>query len=216
MDQSRQPENTAPKRETQKGAVIIEATLTLTFFMFAIFTLLSVTQIAYVQSRMSTALSCATKELAEYAHVYYVTQLDKALPSSGGKSSEVFNKVGDFLQNIGSNLGTIDDELGKFVTETGNSISGDSLGQWIKSGIGEGIIKKLMLSNLVSGTGESPEEFLRANRVENVSLSQSSFLEDDSRDIFMQVTYDIRVLKLLHIDYTFHMSTWAYATAWGN
>lgn len=215
MEQKTKREEATERQPREKGAVIIEATLSLTIFMFAIFTLLSVIQIAYVQSRMSVALCCATKELAQYSHVYYVTQMDTALASSGGKSSKVFNDVAQFLQEIGGHLGTIDDELGQFVTATGDAIEGDSLGQMFTSGAGEMIVRKLMEKNLVSGTGEDASEFLHRHRVENLSLAESKVLEGGTKDLFMRATYDIRVIRLLNIDITYHMSTWAYTTAWG-
>lgn len=70
-------------RTPENGAIIIEATLTLSFFMFAMITLLSVIQIAYAQSRMSVALCSATKSIAEYAHIYFATGMDEVLPVRG-------------------------------------------------------------------------------------------------------------------------------------
>lgn len=209
-------ESEEKKQERQRGAVIVEATISLTTFMFAMFTLLFLIQIAYVQSRMSVALGCATKELAEYLHVYYVTEMDEMLPSSGGKSSELFNKVGELVQSVGGELGSISNELGQFVNTAGASMSGDSLAQWIKSDVGNCVVEQMMKKNLQADGYASGDDFMARNGISDLDFSQSSFLEGDSKDIFMQVTYDIQVIKLLNIDYKFHMSSWAYTTAWGN
>lgn len=208
--------NRKKDRRGERGAIIVEATISLTVFMFAMFTLLSLTQIAYTQARMSLALTSATKEIAQYVHVYYVTEMDTALPSSGGKSSELFGKVAELLGTVGGEVGTIDGELGRFVTDTGNAISGDSLGDMLTHFVGGGIVEQMMMKNLATGSSSSGEEFLANNRVSNLDFGQSKFLEGGKKDIFMHVSYDIKVIELLDIDYTFHMSTWAYATAWGD
>lgn len=54
-----QKERTYNSESDEHGAVIIEATLSLSFFMFAIFTLLSVVSICYAQARINTAVDCA-------------------------------------------------------------------------------------------------------------------------------------------------------------
>lgn len=208
--------NNESRKHSQRGAIIVEASISLTVFMFAIFTLLSLIQMAYVQSRMTVALSCATKEMAQYAHVFYVTEMDTALASSGGKSSELFKKVAELLQNVGGDLGTVSDELGQFVTETGNAIDGDSLGDMLKSAAGQAIIEQMMKSNLVTGTSDSAEDFMHRNRIENLDFMQSKILEGGTKDLFIRATYEIKVIHLLNLDYSFQMSTWAYAKAWGD
>ncbi len=201
--------------ERERGAVIVEATISLTVFMFAMFTFLSLIQIAYTQARMSLALSSTTKEIAQYAHIYYVTEMDTAFASSGGKSSDLFGKVAELLGTVGGELGTIDDELGKFISEGGNAIAGDSLGDMFKHYAGNSIVEQMLLRNLKTGPYASGEDFLEKNRVDNLDFSQSSFLENNSKNIFMIVSYDIKVIELLGIDYTFHMRSCAYTTAWG-
>ena len=57
------------KTNRQRGAVIVEATLVLPFFMFAMYTLLSVIQITYTQARIAVALDSATKQAAESMHI---------------------------------------------------------------------------------------------------------------------------------------------------
>ena len=47
-------------QQGQRGAIVMEASLALPFFMFAIYTLLSVIQISYTQARVAVALDSAT------------------------------------------------------------------------------------------------------------------------------------------------------------
>lgn len=198
--------------------MIAEATLALPFFMFAIYTLLTIVQIAYTQARMTVALDSATKQLAEYTHIYFVAGMDEVATGKGGMSSNVANEVASFLQQLGEGLGNISEELGQFVDGAGKALQGDSLTALIQDGIGEVVAKQMMENNLRDGTEDSAEEFYRRNRVENVNMFGSKFLEagegSSGKDIFMRVNYDICVIQLLKLKYTFHLSHCAYAQAW--
>ncbi len=200
--------------EKERGAIIVEATISLSIFMFAIFTLLSVIQMAYAQSRISVALDSATKEFAEYAHVYFITGAADAASGSGGKSSATFDEVAEFLETIGSDLGSIDSELGQYVSNIGNALSGDSIADIMESGVGQALIKQMMEKNLVSGTSGSAEAFLNRYHISNLDFSESSIFERSSNEVFIRVKYEMQVVQLLNIDFSFQMSTWAYTTAW--
>ena len=56
--------------------------------MFAIYTLLSVIQMSYAQARMAVALDSATKQVAEYTHIYFALGLDETFTGQGGASSD--------------------------------------------------------------------------------------------------------------------------------
>ena len=201
-------------KERERGAIIVEATITLSIFMFAMFMFLSLIQLAYTQSRMSVALGCATKEIAEYAHLYYVTGMNESFSGSGGKSSELINEVADFITEIGGNLGSLDSELGQYVTDAGEAMSGDSLADIGKGLLGQQLVLQMMKKNLVSGLGDNADAWLKRNHVEDVDLMESKFLEGESADIFMRVNYKIKVVDLLKLDYSFQLSSVAYTQAW--
>lgn len=199
----------------EKGAVIIEAAIALPVFMFMMFTLYSVIQIAYVQARMTIAVDAAAKELAEYAHIYYATGLNNSMTGSGGASSEIANEVSDFLMTVGNGLGSVDSELGQFVGEAGAALSGDSLADLAKHGVGQVLGEQMMKKNMVSGKGDTVDKFKDRNRIENLSLSKSTFLDKESKKVFLVADYDIHVIKLLNIEVSFHFSNCAYTEAWG-
>ncbi len=208
----------AEKREGQRGAVIVEASLALPFFMFAMYIMLSVIQIAYTQARIAVALDSATKQMAQYVHLYFVTGLDDTFTGEGGASSEVAEEVAEFLQTLGKGLGTVSDELGQYVDDAGNALQGDSLTAIIQDGIGMTVAEQMLRNNLADGPGDTGEAFLARNRVENLNMEGSKFLEagegSSGKDIFMRVNYDIRVVQLLGMDFSFHLSHCAYAQAW--
>lgn len=209
--------NTDSKRNSQKGAIIVEASISLTVFMFMMFTMLSLIQVAYTQSRISTALCAATKQIAQYTHIFYVMDMDASFTGGSGKSSELFNNMSEFLENIGGNLGSVSSELGEILTNAGGALGGDSLTDYLKAAIGDGLVLMMIKKNLVTGTSQTAEDFFRMNHVKNLSLIQSKFLEGDSQDIFMRVTYDVSVAKFFKSDFgTFHMSSYALTKAWGD
>lgn len=201
----------------ERGAVIMEATLALPFFMFAIYTLLSVIQMSYAQTRMAVALDSATKQVAEYTHIYFALGLDQKFTGQGGASSQLANDVASFLEELSGVAGSVNEELGQYVENAGAAMAGDNLVALIQDGIGSGIVYTIMDNNLADAGGDA-ESFKRRNRIENIDMTGSKFLEagegSTGRDIFMRVDYDIRVVQLLNIDFTFHMSHCAYAQAW--
>ncbi len=196
------------------GALYIEATLSLSFFMFAMFTLLSVIQISYTQARMAAALDSAAKEIAEYTHIYYATGMAETFGGSDGASSNLFNDVADFLEGLGGNVGAVSEDLGQFLTGIGAAVRGDSLSQWLQSAAGKGLTKKLLEKNMVSRAGDTAQAFQKRNHITSMNLDGSKFLEDGGSDVFMRVNYDIQVIRLLQLDITLHMSHCAYARAW--
>lgn len=68
---------------------------------------------------------------------------------------------------------------------------------------------------MVSGLNDTPEAFMRRNHIISMDMSGSKFLEGGN-DVFMQVNYEIQVVRLLNLDITFQMSHCAFSQAWGN
>lgn len=205
----------AGKAESQCGALYIEATLSLSFFMFAIFTLLSVIQISYTQARMAVALDSAAKEIAEYTHIYYASGMGEAVARRDGKSTRLFHELSDYLEKLGGDVSMVSNDLGQFISGVGSALEGDSISQWLQSAAGQWLTLKLVEKNMASSKGDSAEAFKKRNRIEGkIDLDGSKFLEEGSSDIFMQVNYVIRVIRLLNIDIELHMSHCAYARAW--
>ena len=59
---------------------------------------------------------------------------------------------------------------------------------------------------------------MKRNRISNLNMDGSKFMESGKgstgKDIFMRVNYDIKVVQLLKIDVTFHLSHCSYTQAW--
>ncbi|MFI3170086.1 MAG: hypothetical protein R3Y06_09095 [Faecalibacterium sp.] len=209
-----------PKEDQEKGALIIEATISLTFFMMLIFTLLSLINIAYAQARIGIAVNSAAKELSQYAQLYYATEMDEQLTGTGGTSSSFFESFAELINQLGDSASTINEELGSVITEAGTSLSGDNLGDYLKNYMGGTLARTLVQKNLVSTENGSADAYLRGLHVVNglsgLDFGNTSFLEGTTGNVNIVVEYDIQVIQLLNIDFTFHFVHYAYTTAWGS
>lgn len=88
------------KRQNERGAIVVEATLSLTLFIFLMYTILSIVNIAYVQSKVGVALNSAAKEISQYSYLYYkfgVDQLERDLAEGTQDSRELANSTIDVL-----------------------------------------------------------------------------------------------------------------------
>ena len=83
------------KKKDENGAIIAEATVSLTAFMFAILIILWLINICYVQAKMAVALNSAAKEMSQYSYLYTALTLDEYMTGSGGKSSEIMDSFSE-------------------------------------------------------------------------------------------------------------------------
>lgn len=58
------------KLKSESGSVTVEATISLSAFMFAIVTILTIINICIVQARVSYAINTTAKEISQYSYLY--------------------------------------------------------------------------------------------------------------------------------------------------
>lgn len=208
------------KQKRERGAIIVEATISLTTFIFAMFTLYSLVNICYVQSKMAVAVNVAAKEMSQYAYLYSKIGLDKYMSGSGGKSSEALEEgLGVFFKELGNDTESISEDLSSMLTNVGEVASGDSGAEYIKNGTGMALAKALVQKNLVAYEGDTAAAFLLRNNVVDglggLNFVYTSFLSNKDQDeIDIVVTYDVRVIELLGIEYDFTFVQRAQTKAW--
>lgn len=112
-------------------------------------------------------------------------------------------------------MGSVDSELGQFVTKAGEAIAGDSLSDYGKQGIGEAAGMQMMKKNMINGFNDNADAFMKRNRIKNLDMAGSNFLETGSKKVFLRVNYDVELIKLFNLDFSFHLSSCAYTEAWG-
>lgn len=87
------------------GAIVIEATVSLSVFMFMIVVVLSIVNICYAQMKMGVAVNETAKEISQYGYLYDRMGLDKLqqnLEATGKESENIINGT------IGSLVGIMD------------------------------------------------------------------------------------------------------------
>lgn len=265
------------KLKKEAGAIVVEATISLSMFIFTLYTVLSLSNIAYMQMRMSNALNNAAKEISEYTYLYYLFNLDEtdATLSEGSsetkedakKSIDAAGEAKAAIEGLGSMVGTFSnsvssgdlnglvgmiDEIdkqsnsedensiaGHFSSAKGTAgevidkISGDptafivGLGRLavsevkdeVKVYLGSALAKSLMEKNLKTYEDDDPDAFLKRHQIDgmdSLDFTGTSFLSAGTSDLIQfACTYDIHVIKLLNIDFTFRFTSVAKTTAWG-
>lgn len=102
------------KRE--RGAIVVEATIALTAFIFAIYTILSIVDICYVQAKISIALDAAAEDLSQYSYLYYRFGIDNLQSELHEGTDDSREMVSDTISGIGSLMDNMDDIQGSVNT----------------------------------------------------------------------------------------------------
>jgi len=207
-------------KKRENGAIIVEATMVLPFFMFAIIMILSIVDICYVQAKMGIAINAAAKEMSQYGYLYTTLHLDEHMSGEGGKSSEIMGSLSEILNSISEETKSVSAELSSLFGTVGNVASGDSAAEYIKDGVGQELAKKLIEKNLVSYKGDTAEAFLKRNHVvdgiDGLNFLCTSFLTNAEQDeVDIVVSYQISVIKLLNVDFKFPFVQRARSKVWG-
>lgn len=209
------------KSENERGAIIVEATISLTAFIFAILIFLSVIDICYVQAKIGIALNSAAKELSQYAYLYDAFGLDNYMSGEGGKSSEFMAPFSEVLKTISNNTEDINSTLSELTGKASVATGNTSIASVAKDVFGMEMAKALIDKNLSSYKGQSADAFLKRHHVVNgwsgLDFLQTSFLTDENQsEIHIVVCYKIQVIRLLNIDFKFNFVQQAKTKAWGD
>lgn len=140
------------KENRERGAVVVEAVISMTAFIFTMLIILSIADIAYTQSKMAVALNSAAKEISQYCFLYYKFQLDEANSALDEGTEGAQKTVEDTVAGLGQMMDSFgeagsDFEEGKFDSAVNSLMNGaDSAHQTV--------------SNLAGDIAEDPKAFL--------------------------------------------------------
>lgn len=245
------------KNDKECGAIVVEATISLTAFIFVIMTILSIVNIYYIQGRMSIALNSAAKEISQYTYLYFKFNADEiesnlnedaqesrvtaqetidgmsALMNSlsGVESSlqsndfeSMISEIESGTTNVNSLITMYASELSSdptgFITGMGSLVLSDGVDS-VKNILAQVLAKSFMEKNLVAYDGDSADEFLNRYHVvdgmDGLDFTYSSLMAYGESDIIQLVlTYEVEVIQLLNIDFTFTFRQIATTNSWGN
>ncbi len=94
---------------SDRGSVVIEATLSLSFFMFFIMILLTTVNMCIAQSKIGVALNESAKEFSEYSYIYSLTGVNDL-------QKENYEKVEGTITDINSAISGLEDAKKAFDT----------------------------------------------------------------------------------------------------
>lgn len=244
------------KENREKGAVVVEAIISMTAFIFTMLIILSIADIAYTQSKMAVALNSAAKEISQYCYLYYKFQLNEANAALSNGTEGAQKTVEDTVAGLGQMMdsfgeagssfdeGNFDsavnslidgaDAANQTVSSLANDIAEDPKAFLIGMGklagrevteaakvyLGQIMAKAFMSKNLKSFAGDDPDAFLRRLHVVGgmggLDFHYSSLMAyGSSNEIQLVCTYQVKVIRLLNMDFTFTFRQTAKTLAWG-
>ena len=162
------------KKNKESGAIVVEATIALTAFIFMMITLYSIVDIYYIQSRMATALDSAAKEISQYSYLYYkfnIDELDNSLGEGSEENKELLKETIDGSQVLMDSLSDVKQNI-----DTGNF---ESLMTSVQQGAGNtaDLVKKYG-----TAIGNDPKGFIFG-----MAKCGASQISDKAKSVLAQV-----------------------------
>lgn len=250
------------------GMITLEATISLSAFMFFIVTILTIVNICTVQTKISNAINTTAKEISQYSYLYSLTGLNDSqskISEAGKKDTEQvnnmlsnINSVYNEIDKIGKTSVSVDDDIDS-ITGAWESVAGSAekikdAGSSLESSLSEiadnpkklmfGIAKmaasegfdlvksrliaaplaKMMCKkHLVNQKDGDVNAYLKhlgvvpsgtGSYIDGLDFSRSSLFPDGSNEIRINVSYDVKVIALLPIDWQFHFNQTAVTHGW--
>lgn len=148
-----------PKEE--KGAIVVEATLSLSFFVFAMLIILSITNICLAQSKIGTALNSSAMEISEYSYLYKLTNLNakqKELAEKGEQASQQVGNISEGVSQLYSSISGIADTGTKINPSDFSSVLGsyDS----VKNDVQQAGQSASQIKDTIKGIADDPKAFI--------------------------------------------------------
>ncbi len=241
----------------EKGAIVVEATIALTAFIFAIFMILSIVNICFIQAKIGVSLNTAAKEISQYSYLYYAfgvdgldAKLSEGTEESKKLATDTIDGVGTFMDSLENAAGSAqsgdfdtmiseieegtksaDSLISEYAKKLKNDPKGFILGmgkmaanelkEEAKVVLAQILAKTFMQKNLMSGAGDDADAFLKRYKVvdgmDGLDFDYTTFLANgNSNQIQLVVTYDVKVIQLLRMDFNFTIRQCSKTTAWGN
>lgn len=256
------------KIKRESGSVTIEATISLSAFMFAIVTILTIVNICIVQATVANAINTTAKEISQYSYLYSLTGFQKSeqelaesseyagqnIDSIMGDVNTVFKNIESLGNGVQGAVDNPDDGIsaiiegwnsikeiegaGSSLYDTMNEIAQDpkqmifgvaklvaseSLDLAKSRLIAAPLSKVMCKKHLVNEKDGSVESYLKylgvvpsanGSYYDGMDFSMSSLFPGGSNEIKINVSYDVKVIALLPINFKFHFNQTAVTHGW--
>lgn len=260
------------KGKKENGAVTIEATISLTAFLFMFIMIFSIITICRAQARIQIAINTTAKELSQYSYIYGLTGLDSSLAKFQGAAGETKDEVNGAIGNIAGvfeciqslgetgasiDITDMDATLAKWETVQGDLTDLETNGQAVKESIegmaenpqqllfgmakligseslelaksraiAEPVSRALIKKHLKRNNADTADAFCQAIGIipgtylgsesyfNGLDFSNSTLFPYGSDEINIVVTYKVKLIQLLPIDYEFTITQSATTRGW--
>lgn len=249
----------------ESGSIMIEATISLSAFMFAIVTILTIVNICIVQARMSYAINTTAKEISQYSYLYALTGLNESQSGLNQAGSEDVVPLDNLFTDINETYNEIEKMGNSGLTSPSNvqdiENAWNSISQSVQNGaaaiesdieaiaedpkqiifgvaklagsgamdlaksklVMEPLARAMCKKHLVSEKGENVDKFLKSlgvvpnatgSHYKGVSFEGSTLFPNGTNEIKVCVSYDVKIIALLPLDFTFHFEQTAITQGW--
>lgn len=209
------------KRNDQEGAVVIEATLSLSAFMFLVVIILSIVNICLAQAKIASLVHGIAKDVSNYSYIYTMTGVDEWEAGASQSASQARGSIDVVLSDTTSTY----DKISEIANAAFDQEFWDSFMNLAKVEV-TNEVKAVVLDKICRNVaeqrltleGKSADEYLKwlgiESGVKGIDFMDSEFCPGGTDDIKIVADYDVHVLKLLGVDFSFHFKQCAYTKAW--
>lgn len=211
------------KKKNEQGAIVVEATISLTAFMFLIVIILSITNICLTQAKMSVLIDGIAKDVSNYSYIYSMTGLmkwEQGVAQGAQQSRTDINTILDNSESLYTKIDTLVDDV--FDKKFWESLKNLVLQQAVNEGKGQAlnlICKDIAKARMIND-GQDADTYLRylgiSEGVNGLDFSKSEFCPNGSNDIKIIVHYKVHALELLGIEKEFEFEQCAQTKAWNS
>lgn len=209
-------------KKDERGAVVVEATIALTTFIFVIYTILTLVNICFAQAKIGIAVNCAAKEISQYTYLYSLTGVNKLKTDAkaegekadgavtdivsgietmydliGNGSTEIteekVNSGKDAYDKIKSGTKTVIDDPKEFILSCAYSVGSDATDELVGTAFGS-LAKVLVKKNLVTTENGNCEALLKYMRVVPNGNSYFDGISFSGTEVFPGNTNTVKIV----------------------
>lgn len=95
--------------KNERGAIVVEATISFTTFIFLLYIIYSIVDICYIQAKVGIALNSAAMDISQYSYLYYKFGLDSVDDAVSGAASSSRALANDTIKGLDKLMSGISD-----------------------------------------------------------------------------------------------------------
>ena len=119
------------RKGRERGSITIEASISLTAFLFAMIGLLFFIRVSRVQAAIQYSLNTAAQSISQYTYLYYAAglyDLEQDIKESGGEAKKTVSQAADYLDQTALGVETVFSSLGGSAGNAAAAFGGGDVG----------------------------------------------------------------------------------------